>query len=150
MQYYPLGTRRCYDVESTPLTLIQRRNNVMWPVGTIIGFTIITIINFSGGLQSPTDWLSSYLCSYDRRENRRVELEWWSPSSLSQPLLSPYSVFMLSRRENRRVELEWWSPSSLNQPPPSRCSGSPPVSGASWSQSYLSSERTSQNTRTNH
>ena len=29
----PLGTRRCYDVESTSLTLIQRRNNVVSPVG---------------------------------------------------------------------------------------------------------------------
>ena len=29
----PLGTRRCCDVESTSLTLIQRRNNVVYPVG---------------------------------------------------------------------------------------------------------------------
>ena len=29
----PLGTRRCYDVESTSATLIQRRNNVVCPVG---------------------------------------------------------------------------------------------------------------------
>ena len=30
---FPLGTRRCCDVESTSLTLIQRRNNVVCPVG---------------------------------------------------------------------------------------------------------------------
>ena len=30
---YPLGTRRCCDVESTSLTLIQRRINVVCPVG---------------------------------------------------------------------------------------------------------------------
>ena len=30
---YPLGTRRYYDVELTSLTLIQRRNNVVCPVG---------------------------------------------------------------------------------------------------------------------
>ena len=30
---YPLGTQRCCDVESTSLTLIQRRNNVVCPVG---------------------------------------------------------------------------------------------------------------------
>ena len=29
----PLGTRRCCDVESTSMTLIQRRNNVVCPVG---------------------------------------------------------------------------------------------------------------------
>ena len=29
----PLGTQRCYDVESTSLTLIQHRNNVACPVG---------------------------------------------------------------------------------------------------------------------
>ena len=31
---YPLGTRRCCDVESTSMTLILRRNNVVCPVGT--------------------------------------------------------------------------------------------------------------------
>ena len=31
---YPLGTRRCCNVESTLLTLIYRRNNVVCPVGT--------------------------------------------------------------------------------------------------------------------
>ena len=30
----PPGTRRCCDVESTSLTLIQRRNNVVCPVGS--------------------------------------------------------------------------------------------------------------------
>ena len=30
---YPLGTRRCCDVESTSTTLIQRPNNVVCPVG---------------------------------------------------------------------------------------------------------------------
>ena len=29
----PLGTRRCYDVESASLALLQRRINVMCPVG---------------------------------------------------------------------------------------------------------------------
>ena len=29
----PLGTRHCRDVKSTPLALIQRRNNVVCPVG---------------------------------------------------------------------------------------------------------------------
>ena len=32
--HYPVGTRRCCDVESTSLTLIQRRNNVGCPAGT--------------------------------------------------------------------------------------------------------------------
>ena len=30
---YPLGTGRCWDVESTLMTLIQRRINVMCSVG---------------------------------------------------------------------------------------------------------------------
>ena len=30
---YPLGTRRCCDVYSTSMMLIQHRNNVVWPVG---------------------------------------------------------------------------------------------------------------------
>ena len=30
---YPLGTRDCCDVQSTSMTLIQRRNNVVCPVG---------------------------------------------------------------------------------------------------------------------
>ena len=30
---YPLGTRRCCNVESKSLTLIQRRSNVVFPVG---------------------------------------------------------------------------------------------------------------------
>ena len=29
------GTRRCSDVESAPMTLIQRRTNVVRPVGNI-------------------------------------------------------------------------------------------------------------------
>ena len=33
-QNHPLGTRRCCDVESTSLTLIQRRNNVVYTVGS--------------------------------------------------------------------------------------------------------------------
>ena len=32
MSSYPLGTRRCCDVESKS---IQRRNNVVWPVGIV-------------------------------------------------------------------------------------------------------------------
>ena len=35
-EHYPLGTRRCCDVESTSMTLIQRRNNVVWRVGTLV------------------------------------------------------------------------------------------------------------------
>ena len=31
--YYPLGTRRRCDDESTSKTLIQRHNNVVYPVG---------------------------------------------------------------------------------------------------------------------
>ena len=31
----PMGTRRCCDVESTSLTLIQRRNNVVCQVGMV-------------------------------------------------------------------------------------------------------------------
>ena len=34
---HPLGTRRCCDVESTSMTLIQRRNNVVCPVGKCVG-----------------------------------------------------------------------------------------------------------------
>ena len=33
---YPLGTQRCCDVESTSVTLIQRRNNVVCPVGDLL------------------------------------------------------------------------------------------------------------------
>ena len=29
----PIVTQRCSDVESTPVTLIQRCNNVLFPVG---------------------------------------------------------------------------------------------------------------------
>ena len=29
----PLGTQRCRDVESTSVTLIHRRNNVVYPAG---------------------------------------------------------------------------------------------------------------------
>ena len=36
---YPLGTRRCRDVESTSLTLIQCRNNVAYSVGHTHKFT---------------------------------------------------------------------------------------------------------------
>ena len=32
----PLGTRRCCDVESTSKPLIQRRNNVVCPVGSSV------------------------------------------------------------------------------------------------------------------
>ena len=31
---YSPDTRRCYDVESTPMTLIQRRSNLVRPVGS--------------------------------------------------------------------------------------------------------------------
>ena len=34
-KFTPLGTRRCYDVESTSMTLMQRRNNVVCPVGQL-------------------------------------------------------------------------------------------------------------------
>ena len=33
---YPLDTRLCCDVKSTSVTLIERRNNVVCPVGTAI------------------------------------------------------------------------------------------------------------------
>ena len=33
---YPLGTQRCCDIELTSLTLIQRHNNVVCPVGSDI------------------------------------------------------------------------------------------------------------------
>ena len=35
--HVPLGTRRYCDVESTSLTLIQRRNNAVCPVGWVAG-----------------------------------------------------------------------------------------------------------------
>ena len=31
---HPRGTRRCWDVESTSMPLIQRRINVVYPVGS--------------------------------------------------------------------------------------------------------------------
>ena len=37
IKQFPLGTRRCCDVESTSLTLIQRRNNVVCPLGNVGG-----------------------------------------------------------------------------------------------------------------
>ena len=40
--YNPLGTRRCCDVESTSLTLIQRRNNVVCPVGRHLSGDLIS------------------------------------------------------------------------------------------------------------
>ena len=39
----PLGTRQCCDVESTSLTLNQRRNNVVCPVGKNVFFIPSTI-----------------------------------------------------------------------------------------------------------
>ena len=36
----PLDTRRCNDVKSTSMTLIQRRNNVVCPVGMKTGYTV--------------------------------------------------------------------------------------------------------------
>ena len=36
--HFPLGTWRCCDVESTSSTLIQRRNNVVCPVGWNVRF----------------------------------------------------------------------------------------------------------------
>ena len=41
----PLGTRRCCDVESTSMTLIQRRNDVVCPVGLLLSVRFLTIIN---------------------------------------------------------------------------------------------------------
>ena len=35
MDRMPLGTRRCCDVESTSMTLIQRRNSVVCPAGCV-------------------------------------------------------------------------------------------------------------------
>ena len=42
----PLGTRRCYDVESASMTLIQRRNNVVCPVGYYIHVIIFGLYLF--------------------------------------------------------------------------------------------------------
>ena len=37
-----MGTRRCYDVESTSRMLIQRRNNVVCPVVCLIRVSVRT------------------------------------------------------------------------------------------------------------
>ena len=55
-QQISLGTRRCCDVESTSLTLILRRNNVVCPVGChchlikdILSLSLVYYINYMGG-----------------------------------------------------------------------------------------------------
>ena len=62
---HPLGTRRCYDVESTSLTLIQRRSNVVCPLGTV-----------------------DFHCSSDRHlvsSQRFIWCWWYDPTSFSKP-----------------------------------------------------------------
>ena len=51
IEHSPPGTRRCCDVESTSLTVIQRRNNAMCPAGS----PLVSIVGLEG------EWRHFYL-----------------------------------------------------------------------------------------